>query len=179
MKSLVAKILLVSAICLFTYNARAFLPMIGSYAQRLEWLDKWPSTGYYAFNCSGLIAYAHGDDWTSEREMYAGDHGKFMLIHDYSSLISLLNSMDLEPGDIVVFGGPDNAGLHVIAYLGNRRWIDSDSRRGDVQSYRMSQKQVDDPWFSGRAHVFRWKKPAKIRFNPGFFRQEQKGMEAN
>ena len=172
-------LIILSTIALTTgyYNARAFLPVVGSYPQRLEWFNGWPSEGYYAFNCSGLIAYAHGDDWTSEQEMYAGDHGKFTLIKEFSDVDHVDTSL-LQAGDVIVFAGSAGNGQHVIAYLGHDTWIDSDSRRGYVAKYHSLfwSKNAKDPWFSGRARAFRWNTPARIRFHPGFLHAEQDAM---
>lgn len=166
------------ALTLSYYNFRAFLPMVGSYEQRLSWLSGWSSAGYYAFNCSGLIAYAHGDDWTNERVMYAGNNSKFTLIKEFDGKDSIDESI-LAPGDVVVFEGHNDMyiGVHVVAYLGHGTWIDSDSRRGYVTKYRMSQKSDSDPWFVGKARAYRWATPAKVRFNPGFIAQEQEAID--
>ena len=57
----------------------------------------------------------------------------------------------LQPGDIVAFHG-----VHVAAYLGGGRWVDADTRRGNVAEFRMSDKPAADAWFAGRVRVLRW-----------------------
>lgn len=180
MKSKLLIILSTVALTIGYYNTRAFWPVVGSYPQRLEWLSNWPSSGYYAFNCSGLIMYAHGEDWVSERTLYAGDDGALQLIAEFKDKDRIRESV-LQPGDIVVFQGPDakGIGLHVVAYLGNGVWIDSDSRRGYVTKYHMSEKYLTDPWFSGHARAYRWRTESRVRFHPDFFQQEQENMGAN
>ena len=167
-----ATALLVIAIYISIYSFRGFLPTFGSYPDRLRWLAGWPSRGYYGFNCSGLIAYAHGNDWTSEREMWNGNHGEFTLIESFSS-VNAIDTNDLRAGDIAVFGGKDGVGIHVVAYLGNGKWIDSDSRRGSVDVYEMKSKTSKDPWFQGHVRIFRWNTPMRTRLHLGFYKQEQ------
>lgn len=153
------------------YNLRAFSPYPSNYLTRLNFLKGWSSKGFYAHNCSGFIADAHGEQWMSERDMYAV-RGNLRMVQDLSGK-NAITEQGLHPGDIAAFAGPQGVGLHVAAYEGNGLWIDSDSRRGYIAEYRMSDKLSSDPWFQGRVHIVRWTTDAHTRWNLRFYAEQE------
>jgi hypothetical protein len=65
-----------------------------------------------------------------------------------------LNELDytrIEPGDIAV----TSSGLHVMAYLGNREWIEADPKEGRVIRVQVPAK--DNVWFDMSMRIMRWR----------------------
>jgi hypothetical protein len=172
-KIAVVMFVILASITSVGYSTRAFMPTPGGYLARLEMLRGWSSRGYYAFNCSGLLTNAHGEEFLTERQMYAGE-GNLEIIAEFRDR-GEINEAELEPGDIAAFQGPNPqiGGLHVAAFEGRGAWIDSDSRRGFVATYQLKDKPSTDPWFQGRVRILRWKDSSKTRFDLGFFDREQ------
>jgi hypothetical protein len=56
----------------------------------------------------------------------------------------------LAPGDFAV----TSDGVHVLAYLGERRWIEADPTLGRVVTL---ETPTTNPWFSRPVHIMRWK----------------------
>lgn len=65
------------------------------------------------------------------------------------SLFSSSSAERLEPGDFAV----TSDGVHVLAYLGDRRWIQADPAAGEVV---VDETPSDDRWFRAPVHVMRW-----------------------
>lgn len=163
--------LILSAVAMIAFQTRAFLPTAGSYATRLQLLKGWSSQGYYGFNCSGFLSRAHGEAYRSEQAMFRGGNG-LTIVSDLDSR-NQIDESKLQPGDIAAFGGPQGIGLHVAAYLGQGIWIDSDSRRGQVATYRLQSKSISDTWFQGRVHIVRWNSKPRTTLTVHFFDNEQ------
>lgn len=81
--------------------------------------------------------------------MYVGACAGQKIVASYWNT-SDLDESKLEPGDVAAWHG-----VHVAAYLGNGRWVDSDSRRGNVATFRLADK-ANDGWFYGSVRVLRW-----------------------
>lgn len=168
-RRILAIALLIAAAFFFEYSVRAFCPYPTNYTMRLRWLDNWSSRGYYGFNCSGFITNAHNEVYLNERQIYAGADGKLDLIYEAEDIKYVDESM-LIPGDVAAFQGPAykpflGMGLHVAAYLGNGKWTDSDSRRGFVTQWSLSDKKsLEDPWFAGKVRLLRWHSKPKSRW---------------
>lgn len=67
---------------------------------------------------------------------------------------SSLNTLDhtlIQPGDIAV----TSSGLHVMAYLGNREWIEADPKAGRVIRVQVPAK--DNAWFDMSMQIMRWR----------------------
>jgi cell wall-associated NlpC family hydrolase len=175
MKRVVVVSVIVCAAISIAHSTRAFIPG-PSYVLRLRLLNGWSSRGYYGFNCSGLIANAHGEHFQNERQMYAGN-AKLHMIKDFSDRYHV-DEAQLQPGDVAAYQGPAGFnGMHVAAYLGNGVWIDSDSRRGYVAEYHLKDVPANDPWFMGRVHIMRWTSSTHVLGNPHFFAEEAVGMQ--
>lgn len=155
-KKAAAAVLLVSALILGFYNFRAFAP-VGSYTTRLALLNGWSSQGYYGFNCAGFIANAHGSAYMSERDMYAGGKGQMHLVASFASRYTVDESK-LQVGDVAAYRGQYDGfeGQHVAVYMGHGTWIDSDSRRGRVATYKLQDVPANDEWFMGTVRIQRW-----------------------
>lgn len=179
MKSTAKTILILAILAAFSaivFNVRAFLPYPTNYIVRLKWLNGWTSRGYYAFNCSGFISNAHNEGFLSEQEFYAAKSEKLRIVAELSDRYHIDESK-LQPGDIAAFRGTsDFEGLHVAVFLKPGVWIDGDTRRGYVATYRLQDKPATDEWFSGKVRIVRWTTPAERRgFVPSanFFEDEQ------
>lgn len=162
------------------YSVRAFLPTPPDNLARLHMLEGWSSKGYYAFNCSGVLTNAHGEDWISEKAFYAGRANSIRIVASLPSRYAI-NEAALQPGDIAAFAGPSGTGQHVAAYLGSGMWIDGDNRRGNVARYRLATRPAGDTWFTGDVHIIRWNGPARSRglgYTAHFFAAEQAGILA-
>lgn len=177
-KTTAATVLVLVAMALGAYNFRAFLPFPGTYVEQLQYLKGWSANGFYAFNCSGFISRAHGEEFMTEREMYRdGAGGKLAIITEFASREAVDESV-LQPGDVAAFAGPDGVGLHVAAFIRPGLWIDGDSRRGNVDTYRLQDKSTSDIWFVGKVRILRWTTPAKHFVGIGYFAREQAAMLA-
>ncbi|MBP7866476.1 MAG: C40 family peptidase [Acidobacteria bacterium] len=88
------------------------------------------------------------DDCTA-RELGTGAGGRTVPLYMAPSL-NALTLGDLRPGDLAV----TTDGIHVLAYLGNRRWIAADPDRGEVVVESIPSK---NSWFSRPVRVVRWR----------------------
>lgn len=176
-KRIAAAGLLVSALLLGAYNFRAFVPA-GSYTARLVLLQGWSSQGYYGFNCAGFITNAHSSAYMSERAMYAGGKGQMHLVAEFASRYTL-DETKLQVGDVAAYRGRYSfEGQHVAVYMGHGTWIDSDSRRGHVATYRLQDVPSNDEWFMGTVRIQRWNQAGSLSAAGflHFFDAEQKAI---
>ena len=131
-------------------GARPAIPFPSNYLVRLSWLNGYAADAKHGFNCSDFIANAHGDDYIGPDEFYAGAEGRLRILAEFSER-SDIDERQLLPGDVIAFHG-----VHVAAYLGNGTWIDADTRRGNVGTFKLEDKPASDPWFAGKVRVLRW-----------------------
>lgn len=64
--------------------------------------------------------------------------------------INELDTTKIQPGDIAV----TTNGVHVLAFLGDREWIEADPALGKVVIFRSPVK--NNPWFEEPVHIMRW-----------------------
>jgi len=101
-----------------------------------------------------LLRAAVGLWWNdcSARALKEGARGQTRLLFTAPS-INRLDLARLEPGDMAVTSN----GVHVLAYVGSRAWIEADpsALRGD----QVVQVQTPTPsaWFNTPVHIVRWK----------------------
>lgn len=147
------------------FAVRAWLPYPVNYAQRLSTLAGWPAEPGDGLNCSGFISNAHSSPFRKSYEIYANTFDDMNLLGEAEG-VSVVDESKLAIGDVAAFHGPSpaRAGVHVAAYLGGGLWIDSDSRRGVVAKFRLSEKTTD-PWFAGRVRLYRWKSDPQFSFS--------------
>ena len=119
------------------------------YVDRLIALEGHRSSMDASFNCATYICFAHSTPYCNAAAMFAGACRDQKIIADYWNT-SDLDESTLEPGDVAAWHG-----VHVAAYLGISRWVDSDSRRGNVATFRLADKK-NDSWFYGSVRVLRW-----------------------
>lgn len=154
MRERILSALLTIAACVLGFDVRIYFPL--PYVLKLRVLNGWQSRGLGSVNCSGLITAAHGSEFLESYEIYQGKGVR--LVTSLPSVYAI-DERILEPGDIAAFEGTDPRypkGVHVAAYLGRGRWIDSDSRRGYATTYSMSEKKANDPWFAGSVRIARF-----------------------
>lgn len=65
--------------------------------------------------------------------------------------IQARNAADLRPGDLAVTAN----GIHVLAHLGDGRWIDADPTAQEVRITSMA--AADNPWFADPVRIVRWR----------------------
>jgi hypothetical protein len=90
--------------------------------------------------------------------MYWGCDGALDIVAEYSDHTSIDQSQ-LQPGDVADFKG-----VHVAAYIGGGVWMDSDVKHGGVGTINLWMEPMDDPWFSGRVRILRWKQLPQTNF---------------
>jgi len=144
------------------YDLRGFLPSPGGYITRAHFLKGWSSRGGYGLNCAGFISNAHGSSYFSPEEFYNAAPGQIELVLEFSNRSQIDESV-LRPGDIAAWHG-----VHVAIFIKPGVWMDGDSRRGYVDSYRLQDKPASDPWFQGRVRIVRWVGPGRYQFKTNF-----------
>ncbi len=78
-----------------------------------------------------------------------GGRGLTVPVLETSSLNQLDHSRVL-PGDLAV----TRSGIHILAYLGDRQWIEADPSKGRVI---MLAAPADNLWFDGPMNIVRWR----------------------
>lgn len=119
-----------------------------NYIERLFAFEGIP---YYELSCSQYIMHAARHSDCLADCVWDGAHGEMELVADYPTLRAIDYST-LNPGDVAAFHG-----VHVVAYLGDGLWMDSDPQHNGVARIRLEDKNKLDPWFSGRVRILRWK----------------------
>lgn len=101
---------------------------------------------YSDFTCSALITRSAHRGECKAAEMWNGCGGALAVVDEVPAWRDL---RDLKPGDVLVVGG-----THVAAYLGGGEFIDSTPERGVS---RFTSFNSNDPWYSKRVRVLRWR----------------------
>lgn len=148
--AILAWLLLLASSGYFATEFRASLPSPGGYVVRLKWLEGLPSDAEVG-NCAGFISNAHRTQFISASQFWYGNNPQFRVVENHRSPLEIRES-NLKPGDVAAFGG-----VHVAAYLGGGRWVDSDARRGTIEEFRLSDKLAGgDDWFNQPVRIVRW-----------------------
>jgi hypothetical protein len=100
----------------------------------------------------GLVRYSlslwwHDSSAEALGEEYRHQTKRFMTM----ASINGLDQSKILPGDIAV----TVSGVHVLAYLGNREWIEADPHFGRVVVVKTP--ATKNPWFEESVHILRWK----------------------
>lgn len=78
-------------------------------------------------------------------------NGNGMTTHLFDTVsINAMDQSRLEPGDMAVTA----TGIHVMAYLGDKLWIEADPGAGKVIT--VSAPTKDNPWFREHMKIVRW-----------------------
>lgn len=89
---------------------------------------------------------------TSADTLRKPDNGLTHPVLATPSLVTLDHSQ-LQPGDLAV----TNNGLHILAYVGNHRWIEADPEFGSVVEITVtSTEAANSTWFKTPVRVVRW-----------------------
>jgi hypothetical protein len=128
--------------------------------QRDDYVDRLvdlAGTPYAQLNCSAYICAAERHAPCSALSMYWGCDGALDIVAEYSDH-TLIDQSLLQPGDVAAIKG-----IHVVAYVGGGVWMDSDVKHGGVNPINLWMEPMDDPWFSGRVRILRWKQSSQPR----------------
>lgn len=102
----------------------------------------------------GLLREAFSLWWTdsSARAMKEEFQDKTRFLQAASTL-NQLDHTTIEPGDMAVTSN----GVHVMAYIGNQRWIEADP--SELQGNKVVQVKVPSriAWFTTPVHLMRWR----------------------
>ena len=128
--------------------------------QRDDYVDRLvdlAGTPYAQLNCSAYICAAKRHAPCSALSMYWGCDGALEIVAEYADH-TLIDQNLLQPGDVAAIKG-----IHVVAYVGGGVWMDSDVKHGGVNPINLWMEPMDDPWFSGRVRILRWKQSSQPR----------------
>jgi hypothetical protein len=106
--------------------------------------------GFLTLN-PGLVRYSlslwwHDSSAEALGEEYRHQTKRFLTV----TSINGLDQSKVLPGDIAV----TVSGVHVLAYLGNREWIEADPHFGRVVIVKTP--AMKNPWFEEPVHILRW-----------------------
>ena len=98
----------------------------------------------------GLLRQAAGLWWHDESAEALGDGYRDLTkpVLEAKSL-NELDYSKLSPGDLAIAGG----GCHILAYLGDNRWIQADPNAGEVI---IKEAPSSNRWFIGQVKIVRW-----------------------
>lgn len=117
---------------------------------RMGMMDACVDSGLAKLN--GRLIRAAADEWRhdcSARELMAGHGGRTRLLFRARS-INAIDPARLQPGDVAVTA----SGIHTLAYLGDREWIEADPEQGGVVIVRVPDR---NPWFEQPVAIVRWR----------------------
>ena len=108
----------------------------------------------------GLLRLAASLWWHDESAEALGD-GYRNLTKPIGGAKSLndLDHSEVKPGDLAIAGG----GCHILAYLGDNRWIQADPNAGEVI---IEKAPSSNRWFIGQVKIVRWTVLAEGDFAP-------------
>lgn len=110
----------------------------------------------------GLVRQAIGlwwDDCTASA-LGEGHHGLTVRVLDTLG-INRLDHADILPGDLAV----TDSGVHIMAYLGEHRWIEADPNFGRVVI--LTAPTTESSWFRTPMRIVRWSILEKPSMKPG------------
>lgn len=124
----------------------------GSDVSYVEMLKALRGTSYWQLQCSSYITAAKrfnrhcgaAEFWQN------GCGGALAEVTEVDSLRHV-DVAKLEPGDVIAFHG-----VHVAAYIGDGKFMDSDPVHGGV-GYMTPNAIPGDAWFNGQVKILRWR----------------------
>jgi hypothetical protein len=97
-----------------------------------------------------LFRFAFDLWWHDESAGALGDGYRALTVPvTITKSLNTLNPSALQKGDLAVAGD----GVHILAYLGDHRWIQADPIAGKVV---ITRTPSDSPWMMGAAKIVRW-----------------------
>lgn len=120
----------------------------GSY---LDMLKSLRGTSYWTLQCSTYITTAHHFHHCGAAGFWKDGCGGALAVVEQKRSLNEINPAELQPGDVLAFHG-----VHVAAYVGNGKFMDSDPNHDGVGD--MTPDAIHgDLWFNGQVKVLRWK----------------------
>jgi hypothetical protein len=100
---------------------------------------------------SGLVRRAIGLWWHDCTASALGDQHRNLTVRVLDTpSVNVLDHSKILPGDLAV----TRSGIHVMAYLGNNRWIEADPGAGSVIT--VTAPSADNSWFQTPMNIVRW-----------------------
>lgn len=130
----------------YVWGGENFLGMDCSGLVRRAMVDALLDTGFRAFN-PRLVRDGIRLWWTDATAQGLGDGTDTEPIQTTPAPLPTLTH--LQPGDLIVSAD----GIHVLAYLGDDKWIDADPSAGKVRILPTS----ENPWLVEPVRIVRWK----------------------
>lgn len=123
----------------------------GNDVSYVEMLKALRGTSYWTLQCSSYITTAHHFRHCGAAEFWQnGCSGALETVAVVPS-IDKIPVANLQPGDVIAFHG-----VHVAAYIGDGKFMDSDPVHGGVGDM-MPGAIHNDTWFTGQVKILRWK----------------------
>jgi cell wall-associated NlpC family hydrolase len=100
---------------------------------------------------SGLVRQAISLWWHDCTASALGDEHRGLTVRVLATpSVNVLDHSKVRPGDLAV----TTSGVHIMAYLGNNRWIEADPGEGCVITVTAPSK--DNIWFRAPMNIVRW-----------------------
>lgn len=107
-------------------------------------------TPYLTLDCARYICAAKKHSHCGSRDIYSGCNGSMAVVAEVKTLAEVQQLPNLQPGDVVDFHG-----IHVAAYIGEGKFMDSNPDRNGVDNMPLNPNPFD-PWYNGPIRVMRW-----------------------
>jgi hypothetical protein len=123
-----------------------------SQADYVSTLKALRGTSYWSLQCSAYITAAkHFNRHCGAADFFHNGCGGALETVAVVPSIKAIPVAELHPGDVIAING-----VHVAAYVGDGKFMDSDPVHGGVDE--MTPNAIHgDTWFSGQVKILRWK----------------------
>lgn len=119
-----------------------------SYIDRLLQLR---GTPYLTLDCANYICAARQHSHCGSADIFTGCHGSMVMVAEVKTLTEATSIPALQAGDVADFHG-----IHVAAYIGGGKWMDSNPDHNGVGDMNMH-PSPSDLWYTGPVRIMRWK----------------------
>lgn len=123
----------------------------GSDVSYVEMLKALRGTSYWTLQCSSYITEAHHFHHCGAAGFWQDGCGGALATVAVVPNVKAIPVDQLHPGDVIAFGG-----VHVAAYIGDGKFMDSDPMHGGVGDMTPN-ALPGDAWFKGQVKILRWR----------------------